>query len=73
MAATQKDDAAKTLVELFETEPDRLSRLTFDVAGIYFDWSKTHLDIASIDGFLGRSERMGFGSARDEFSAAGRS
>ena len=69
MAATQKDDAAKTLVQLFETEPDRLSRLTFDVAGIYFDWSKTHLDIASIDGFLERSERMGFGSARDELFA----
>ena len=28
----------KRLDELFSAEPDRLSRLTFDVAGIYFDW-----------------------------------
>ena len=34
----------KRLDELFAAEPDRLSRLSFEAAGIYFDWSKTHLD-----------------------------
>ena len=35
--------------QLFAAEPDRLSRLSFEVAGIYFDWSKTHLDQRLID------------------------
>ena len=59
----------KTLKQLFDAEPDRLSRLTFDVAGLYFDWSKTHLDTVSIEAFLERSEQMGFVSARDALFA----
>ena len=54
-----------TLDQLFEAEPDRLSRFTFEVGGIYFDWSKTHLDAALVDRFLERAERMDFASARD--------
>jgi glucose-6-phosphate isomerase len=69
MAEVQKDDAPKTLHQLFEKEPDRLSRLTFDVAGIHFDWTKTHLDAGSIEEFLQRSERMGFAGARDALFA----
>jgi glucose-6-phosphate isomerase len=69
MAERQQEAAAKTLVELFETEPDRLSRLTFDVAGIYFDWSKTHLELGAVEAFLERSERMGFAAARDALFA----
>ncbi|HEX3424123.1 MAG TPA: glucose-6-phosphate isomerase [Sphingomicrobium sp.] len=65
MAERQQMGTAKTLKQLFKTEPDRLSRLAFTVAGIYFDWSKTHLDSASIDFFIERAERMGFASARD--------
>ena len=65
MTERQKQGAAKTLKQLFEAEPDRLSRLTFTLAGIYFDWSKTHLDSASIDHFLGRAREMGFAEARD--------
>ncbi len=55
----------KTLKELFTAEPDRLSRLTFEAAGIYFDWSKTHLDSAIVDRSLKRAEQMGFVAARD--------
>jgi glucose-6-phosphate isomerase len=55
----------KRLDELFAAEPDRLSRLSFEAAGIYFDWSKTHLDQAIIDQFLARAETMGFRAARD--------
>ena len=59
------DRAQKTLEQLFRAEPDRLSRLTFAVAGIHFDWSKTHLDAEVLDGFLERAESMGFAAARD--------
>ena len=55
----------KTLDQLFVAEPDRLSRLTFEVAGLYFDWSKTHLDEPILDAFLARAEQMGFAAARE--------
>jgi glucose-6-phosphate isomerase len=57
--------------ELFAAEPDRLSRLSFEVAGLYFDWSKTHLDNASIDEFITRAEHMGFSAARDALFSGG--
>jgi glucose-6-phosphate isomerase len=55
----------KHLDELFAAEPDRLSKLSFETAGIYFDWSKTHLDQALIQEFERRSDEMGFTAARD--------
>jgi glucose-6-phosphate isomerase len=54
---------------LFEAEPDRLARMTLEVAGIYFDWSKTHLDSALIDRFVDLAEASGFASARDALFA----
>jgi glucose-6-phosphate isomerase len=59
----------RRLDELFSAEPDRLSRLTFEAAGIYFDWSKTHLDQAIIDDFVERAETMGLATARDALFA----
>ena len=69
MAERQQPGSAKTLQQLFEAEPDRLSRFTFDVAGIYFDWSKTHLDAGTVDRLLERADRMGFDRARDALFA----
>ncbi len=61
----------KRLDELFTAEPDRLSRLSFEVAGIYFDWSKTHLDRELLSTFEDRAHGMGFAAARDAlFSGA---
>jgi glucose-6-phosphate isomerase len=69
MAANTKQEA--TLDELFKAEPDRLSRLSHEIAGLYFDWSKTHLDEAFIDAAIERAEKMGFAAARDAlFSGA---
>jgi len=59
----------KPLDELFAAEPDRLGRLTFEVAGLYFDWSKTHLDRSVIEQSLSRADRMGFAAARDRLFA----
>jgi glucose-6-phosphate isomerase len=61
----------KRLDELFAAEPDRLSRLSFEVAGLYFDWSKTHLDEALTAQLIERAERMGFAAARDALFAGG--
>ena len=71
MAERQMHPAAKTLTQFFEAEPDRLSRLTFEAAGIYFDWAKTHLDQAHINQAIQRAERMGFAKARDALFAGG--
>ncbi len=59
----------KRLDELFAAEPDRLSRLSFEVAGLYFDWSKTHLDRVLLQQYLDRSEAMGLAAARDALFA----
>ena len=39
------------LTELFAQEPDRLAKLSVDVAGIHFDFSKTHLTADAIAAF----------------------
>ena len=55
---------------LFEDEPDRLSRLSLEVAGIYFDWSKTHLDHSWIAVDARAPERgCGFDAAREALFA----
>jgi glucose-6-phosphate isomerase len=71
MAERPQPSATKTLKQLFEEEPDRLSRFTFEAAGIYFDWSKTHLDAERMDDFLERAERMGFTAAREALFSGG--
>ena len=58
-----------TLKELFSGEPDRLSRLSVEAAGAYFDWSKTHLDASLLGEFCKRAETMGFAAARDRLFA----
>src|SRR6476659_8048017 len=60
---------SKRLDELFAAEPDRLSKFSFEAAGIYFDWSKTHLDRALVDDFAKRAGEMGFAAARDALFA----
>jgi glucose-6-phosphate isomerase len=69
MARERQQEGTRTLNELFRAEPDRLSRLSYEVAGLYFDWSKTHLDQNLIVGFIARAERMGLAAARDALFA----
>ncbi|HET7577585.1 MAG TPA: glucose-6-phosphate isomerase [Sphingomicrobium sp.] len=69
--APRQQSGIKGPRELFAAEPDRLSRLSFEVAGLYFDWSKTHLDGASIDEFMARAEQMGLAAARDALFGGG--
>ncbi|MBY8822110.1 glucose-6-phosphate isomerase [Sphingomonas colocasiae] len=58
-----------TLAEIFTAEPDRLSRLALDEAGIRFDWSKTHLTAGLIDGFAALADAAGLAGARDAMFA----
>lgn len=71
MAVDEQQGGRKRIDALFTAEPDRLSRLSIEVAGIYFDWSKTHLDRAGVDRFTARAEAAGLRQAQDDlFSGA---
>ena len=69
MARGQQQFDIRRLDALFAAEPDRLSNLSFEVAGIYFDWSKTHLDQAILEQFSGRAVEMDFADRRDALFA----
>ena len=58
-----------TIEQLFEQEPDRLSLLTHEFGGMYFDWSKTHLDRGLLADFRQLAEQRGFEAARDALFA----
>src|SRR6185503_20511137 len=65
MAGRRQKADMRRLDELFADEPDRLGRMSFEVGGIYFDWSKTHLDQTLIDRFIERAGQAGFADSRD--------
>jgi glucose-6-phosphate isomerase len=55
----------QSLATLFERDENRLSALSCDVAGLYVDWSKTHLDGGLIEEFVRIAEAQRFASWRD--------
>ncbi len=60
--------APRTLADLFK-EGDRLSRMTIEETGILFDFAKTHLDGALLDGFVALAEAQGLAKKRDALFA----
>lgn len=64
-----EDHQLRPLAELFKAEPDRLSRFAHEVSGVYFDWSKTHLDAGLVDAFLALAEEAGLPARRDALFA----
>ena len=59
------------LTALFDEQPDRLSSLAHDVAGIRFDWSKTHLDAGLVRQFTELAQAMQFAQRRDALFSGG--
>ncbi|HEY0112686.1 MAG TPA: glucose-6-phosphate isomerase [Allosphingosinicella sp.] len=60
---------SRPVTELFKDDPDRLSRLSIEICGILFDFSKTHLDPQALDAFDALAEAQGLTSARDALFA----
>ena len=56
---------AKKLTELFEADGERAKTLSRDVAGIHFDWSKTHLDEDILGQFAVLAYEVDYSGARD--------
>ena len=62
----------RTLAELFDRDAERVTKLSRriewgegqEAGGILFDWSKTHLSDALLDGFEALAAAMDFGAAR---------
>ncbi|HVF37171.1 MAG TPA: glucose-6-phosphate isomerase, partial [Sphingomicrobium sp.] len=59
----------KQLTELFAHDSKRLEMLTRNVASIYFDWSKTHLDAELVAAFEGLAEVAGYRASREALFA----
>ena len=60
---------SNTLAELFEADSDRVATLSRSVAGIYFDWSKTHLDEALLGEFAVLAYAEDYADARNALFA----
>jgi glucose-6-phosphate isomerase len=63
--AALREHQPSSLGDLFRADPDRLSRLVIEEAGIRFDFSKTHLDQALLDGLAKLAEAQGLAGARE--------
>ena len=59
------------LEALFGDEADRLSMLSLEAAGLYFDWSKTHLDGALLRQFAALAEASDFTKHREALFTGG--
>jgi glucose-6-phosphate isomerase len=60
------------LAALFKAEPDRLSRLAIEEAGIRFDFAKTHLSSELIDAFADLATAQDFSAKREALFAGER-
>jgi len=60
---------AHSLVDLFKAEPDRLSRLSIEEAGIVFDFAKTHLSAELVERFVALADACDFVAKRDALFA----
>ncbi|MBX9882180.1 MAG: glucose-6-phosphate isomerase [Sphingomonas sp.] len=61
--------APDRLDALFAADPDRLQRLTLDVAGIHFDWSKTHLTAEALAAFEALAKERDLAAKREALFA----
>ncbi len=55
----------QTLAELFAADPERVGQFAFEAAGLYVDFSKTHLDRDLVARFAGFAAERGLAAARD--------
>jgi glucose-6-phosphate isomerase len=60
---------ATPLTSLFESEANRLDRLTLDAAGLHFDFSKTHLSAEAVKAFAKLAGDMALAAKREALFA----
>jgi glucose-6-phosphate isomerase len=57
------------LVDLFAADPNRLATFSLDVAGIHFDWSKTHLTADAMTAFTALAKQQDLAGKREAMFA----
>ena len=57
------------LTELFDADSGRLDRFSLDVAGLHFDWSKTHLTADAVTAFEALAKAQGLSAKREALFA----
>src|SRR3546814_8272132 len=57
------------LAALFAEDEDRVARFSVDVAGLHFDWSKTHLTHAAVQAFAALAKAQDLASKREALFA----
>jgi glucose-6-phosphate isomerase len=67
--ATIRSLASTPLTQLFDADAGRIAALSVDVAGIHFDWSKTHLTSEAIQAFAAIAETMELDAKRNALFA----
>ncbi|MEN2786197.1 glucose-6-phosphate isomerase [Sphingomonas qilianensis] len=60
---------APKLTDLFEQDSGRLERFSLDVAGLHFDWSKTHLTPEAVTAFAALAKAQGLSAKREALFA----
>jgi len=55
----------KTLTELFAEDSGRLAKFSVDVAGLHFDWSKTHLTEDAVTAFASLAQAQDLAGKRE--------
>ena len=63
--AALKDLPVQALTALFDGDHERVGNLSVDVAGVHFDWSKTHLDADLLAAFHSIADAAGFAQKRE--------
>lgn len=59
------------LTDLFAADTERLNKFSLDVAGLHFDWSKTHLTTEAVAAFSALAKAQGLAAKREAlFSGA---
>src|SRR5882757_6108767 len=53
------------LESLFADDPDRLKTLSLDIAGLHFDWSKTHLTAQALTAFQALAKAQDLAGKRE--------
>jgi glucose-6-phosphate isomerase len=62
-------DPQSRLEDLFAGDDERVGRFSLGSAGLWFDWSKTHLTPALVDGFKALAKAQGLSATRDDLFA----
>ncbi|MCI5059869.1 MAG: glucose-6-phosphate isomerase [Alphaproteobacteria bacterium] len=60
-----------SIADLFESDPDRVDQFSFDLDGLFVDFSKQHMTRDALDTLINLSRRCSIEEKRDEMFAGG--